>query len=144
MYNNFYNRGIQNTQQNRFQNQSQPTRQNSSQKQPQHNFQDSYLTDSAHKSLNTNSTVAPAGSFEENAKLKSIDPLKLKIISEIKEQGKNKSIEEMLPQIMKINQELNRRNMNFTQEESALLLEAIEETLPEKDKQRFNMLKGFL
>lgn len=83
-------------------------------------------------------------SFESNPKLKNINPLKLKIITEIKEQSKNKSMEELLPQIMQINQELKRRNMSFTPNETELLLSAIEESLSPAERQRFNLLKSFM
>lgn len=83
-------------------------------------------------------------SFESNPKLRGIDPLKLKIILEIKNKSRNKSMEELLPEIMKINQELNRRDMNFTKQESELLLDAIEESLSPSEKQKFNMIKSFL
>ena len=64
--------------------------------------------------------------FEQNPKLRNIHPTKLRIINEIKEQSKYQSAEELLPQILQINQELKRRNLSFTKEESALLLEAME------------------
>ena len=83
-------------------------------------------------------------SFENNPKLRGIDPLKVKIILEIKNKSQNKSMDELLPEIMKINQELNRRNMNFTKQESELLLDAIEESLSPSEKQKFNMLKSLL
>ena len=79
-----------------------------------------------------------------NQRLSGIDPIKLKIIMEIREKSKNKSVEELLPEIMKINQELNRRNMNFSKSETEMLLEVIEESLSPSDRQRFNMLKGFI
>lgn len=82
--------------------------------------------------------------LKKDPRLKNIDPIKLKVIMEIREQSKYKSMEELLPQIMKINQELNRRKMNFTKEESALLLDVIEETLSPSEKKKFNMLKSFL
>lgn len=79
-----------------------------------------------------------------NPKLNGIAPLKLKIIMEIKAKSKNRSIEELIPEIMKINQELNRRNMSFTKKETELLLEVIEEELTPEEKNRFNMIKGFM
>lgn len=85
-----------------------------------------------------------SGSFDNNPKLRGVDPVKLKIIMEIREKSKTKSIEQLLPEIMKINQELNRRNMNFTKSETSLLMEAIEESLSPAEKQKFNMLKGFM
>lgn len=83
-------------------------------------------------------------SFDNNPKLQGVDPMKLRIIMEIREQSKHKSMEELLPEIMKINQELNRRNMNFTKDETALLMDAIEESLSPGEKQKFNMIKGFM
>ncbi len=82
--------------------------------------------------------------LEANPKLRNVDQTKLRIIMEIKEKSKNKSIEELLPEIMRINKELNRRNMNFTKEETSLLLDAIEESLPPSEKKKFNMIKSFM
>ena len=91
-----------------------------------------------------NSNQPGADIFANNPKLKNIDPLKVKIIMEIQKKSKDKSMEELLPEIMKINQELNRRNMAFTKQETSLLLDAIEESLTPEEKKRFNMLKGFI
>ncbi len=63
---------------------------------------------------------------------------------EIKEKSKYKSMEELLPEMMKINQELNRRQMGFTKNESELLLDAIEESLSPAEKQKFQMIKSFM
>ncbi len=82
--------------------------------------------------------------FDNDPRLRNVDPLKLKIIKEIANKSKNQSVEQMLPQIMKVNQELKSRNISFTKEETALLMDVIEESLPPKDKMKFNMLKGFM
>lgn len=79
-----------------------------------------------------------------NPKLKSIDPIKLKIINEIKEQCKSKSINQMLPEIMKVNQLLNAKNMSFSPEETALLFEVMEENMTQDEKQKFNAIKSFM
>lgn len=80
----------------------------------------------------------------QDPRLNHIHPVKLKIIKEIATKSKGKSIEEMLPQIMQVNKELQARNISFSKEETALLLDVIEETLPPKDRAKFNMLKGFI
>ena len=85
-----------------------------------------------------------SNNISNNPRLQNISPLKLKIIREIAEKSKGKTIEEMLPQIMKINKEIQARNISFSKDETALLLDVIEETIPPKDKAKFNMLKGFL
>ncbi len=82
--------------------------------------------------------------ISNDPRLRNVHPLKLKIIREIAEKSKGRSIEEMLPQIMQVNKELQARNISFSKEETALLLDVIEETLPPKDKAKFNMLKGFI
>ena len=81
--------------------------------------------------------------FEDNPKLKNMHPTKLKIINEIREQSRYHSAEEMLPQIMQINQELKRRDLSFTKEESALLLEAMEESMTPAERKKFQMIKSF-
>ena len=94
--------------------------------------------------------------FEQNPKLRNIHPTKLRIINEIKEQSKYQSAEELLrsdfkefhiaellPQILQINQELKRRNLSFTKEESALLLEAMEESMSPAERQKFQIIKSF-
>ncbi len=92
----------------------------------------------------TSNNLSSDERFNNNPKLKGVDPLKLKIIMEIKQKSKDKSMEELLPEIMKVNQELNRRNMAFTKKETDLLLEVIEESLSPEEKNKFNMLKGFM
>ena len=82
--------------------------------------------------------------LSQDSRLNNISPLKLKIIQEIATKSKGKSIDEMLPQIMQLNKELQARNISFSKEETSLLLDVIEETLPPKDKMKFNMLKGFM
>ncbi len=82
--------------------------------------------------------------WDNNPKLRDIDPLKLKIIMEIQKKSKNSSMEQLLPEIMKVNQELKRRNMSFSKQETEILLDVIEEGLSPEEKPRFNMLKGFM
>ena len=81
--------------------------------------------------------------FEDNPKLKDMHPTKLKIINEIREQSRYHSAEEILPQILQINQELKRRDLSFTKEESALLLEAMEESMTPAERKKFQMIKSF-
>lgn len=81
---------------------------------------------------------------QNNPKLKNIDPVKLQIITEIKEKSKGKNINQMLPEIMKINQLLNERNMSFTKEETALLFEVIKENMSQEEKKKFDAIKSFL
>lgn len=74
----------------------------------------------------------------------SIDPVKMRIITEIQEKSKHMSMEQMLPQIMQINQELKKRNISFTKEESEILLSSIEKNLSEDDRKKFNIIRSMM
>ncbi|GEM_PF-230911 len=89
-------------------------------------------------------TGASEKDFTKDPRLADVDPLKLKIINEIQKKSKGRSIEELLPEIMQINQELKRRNMSFTTAEIGILLEVIEDGLSPDEKKKFNMIKGFI
>lgn len=82
--------------------------------------------------------------FQSNPKLKNLDPLKLKLVIQIMEGSKGKSAEEMLPQILKINSELKKRNMEFTKNESHLLIDVLMENMTPSEKKKFMMIKAFL
>ncbi len=147
MYSNFNNRMQFNNQfnnQRNTQSNFQPNnlRQNNSQP---NNFQNNNTQpDNSQSDIRKETAFGSSPNFMHNQKLSGIDPVKLKIIMEIREKSKNKSVEELLPEIMKINQELNRRNMNFSKNESEILMDIIEESLSPADRQKFNMLKGFM
>ncbi|MBR1815616.1 MAG: hypothetical protein IJ763_02830 [Lachnospiraceae bacterium] len=108
-----------------------------------HNAQHTQRTQSI-QDENSQNNSSQNLNLTNNERLRNIDPIKLKIIMEIRDKSRNKSIEELLPEIMKINQELNRRNMNFTKDETAALMDVIEESLSPADRQKFNMFKGFM
>ena len=148
---NYQHNNYENNQQNNYENFQQSNYENSNyngihnntKNQPDNfnsNTQQFYSNDN-----NANINSSSSGpDFMHNQKLSGIDPVKLKIIMEIREKSKNKSVEELLPEIMKINQELNKRHMNFSKNETEMLMEVIEDSLSPADRQRFNMLKGFL
>ena len=56
----------------------------------------------------------------------------------------NASMETMLPEIMKINNELNKRKLSFTREESQLIIDIMMENASPAEKQKIQMLKSFL
>lgn len=82
--------------------------------------------------------------LNSNPKLKNLDPIKLKMIMQIMEGSKGKSMEEMLPQILKINNELKKRNMEFSKSESQLLIDSLMETMSPSEKKKLMMIKSLL
>ena len=150
MYNNFFNQMSRNNNNgsynnhNNFKNNFSNSSNNNSQNHFNNSTNNSINNSSNSNTDNTENRSSQNSDFMHNSRLSNIDPIKLKIIMEIREKSKNKSVEELLPEIMKINQELNRRNMNFTKNESEILMDVIEESLSPADRQKFNMLKGFM
>lgn len=81
--------------------------------------------------------------IRNNPKLSNINPLKLRLLTEISEKSKGRNIEEMLPEIMMINKELSKRNLSFTKDESELLLDIMMQDMDEDQKKKLNMMKQF-
>lgn len=82
--------------------------------------------------------------FENDPRLKNMSPIKRAIIGEIMTGRSNVSMETMLPEIMKINNELNKRKLSFTREESQLIIDIMMENASPAEKQKIQMLKSFL
>lgn len=82
--------------------------------------------------------------FENDPRLKNMSPIKRAIIGEIMTGSTNASMETMLPEIMKINNELNKRKLSFTREESQLIIDIMMENASPAEKQKIQMLKSFL
>ena len=69
-----------------------------------------------------------------------LHPVKQQIIREVFQNGNSSTPEALLSTLMSLNKELSRRNLNFTKEESALLIDAIKETMPLKDRKKVDIL----
>ena len=82
--------------------------------------------------------------FENDPRLKNMSPIKRAIIGEIMTGKSNASMETMLPEIMKINNELNKRKLSFTREEAQLIIDIMMENASPAEKQKIQMLKSFL
>ena len=73
-----------------------------------------------------------------------LHPVKKQIIQEIASTNQNMSPEMMLTKVMTINKELSRRNLNFTREESALLIRIMKQNMSPSDQQKVDLLMGLL
>ncbi len=85
-------------------------------------------------------------SYEEllhTPEFNNLNPLKKQIIKEVAGNSQNASIESMLPKIMSINKELSKRNLNFTKEETALLINVLKEGMSPEEQKKVDMLMGF-
>lgn len=82
--------------------------------------------------------------FTSTKEFQNLHPLKQQIIQELVQSSNNMPIEMMLPKIMGINKELSKRNLNFTKEESRLLIAILKEKMTPAERQKVDMLMSFL
>ena len=82
--------------------------------------------------------------FENDPRLKNLMPLKRQIILELANGSHNATMEQMFPQIMQLNRELQKRNLSFSKEESNLIMDIMMEQLPLAERQKIAMFRNFL
>lgn len=73
-----------------------------------------------------------------------LHPVKKQIIQELASSNQNMSPEMMLTKVMAINKELSKRSLNFTKEESALLIRIMKQNMSAADRQKVDLLMGLL
>lgn len=83
-------------------------------------------------------------SWMNNPKLKNIDPRKMALLLEIVKEADGKSMEQLIPIMMNVNKRLQQQNMNFSKDETDLMMEAISRNLSPKEKAQFEMIKKFM
>ena len=82
--------------------------------------------------------------FSSTKEFQNLHPVKQQIIKEMVQSSQKTPMEMMLPKIMNINKELRKRNLAFSKEESHLLIEILKENMTPAERQKVDMLMGFL
>ena len=82
--------------------------------------------------------------FENDPRLKNLMPLKRQIILELANGSHNATREQMLPQIMQLNRELQKRNLSFSKEESNLIMDIMMEQASPAERRKIAMFRNFL
>lgn len=82
--------------------------------------------------------------LESDPRLKNMNPVKLMIIKEIASGAQAKSIEQMLPEVMRINKELQKRNLAFSKQETNIIIDILMEQSSPADRQKLSMLRGMM
>lgn len=77
--------------------------------------------------------------FENDPRLKNLMPLKRQIILELANGSHNATMEQMFPQIMQLNRELQKRNLSFSKEESNLIMDIMMEQASPAERQKIAM-----
>lgn len=80
--------------------------------------------------------------FFSTPEFQKLHPLKKQIIQELASDRESMSPETMLSKVMTINKELSKRNLNFSKEESSLLIQILKQSMSPSDQQKVDLLMG--
>ena len=83
-------------------------------------------------------------SFENDPRLKNVNPLKLRIIKEIAGSSHGTTVEAMLPEIMRINSELKKRDLSFNKNETDLIMDIMMEQMPAEDRKKISLIRSMM
>lgn len=82
--------------------------------------------------------------FSANSKMKNIDPRKMLILMDLIKEAEGKSMDKLLPLIVKTNKKLQEQNLTFTKDESDIMIEALTRNMSPKEKTQFEMLRTLM
>ena len=80
--------------------------------------------------------------FFSTPEFQKLHPVKKQIIQELASDRESMSPETMLSKVMTINKELSKRNLNFSKEESSLLIQILKQSMSPSDQQKVELLMG--
>lgn len=80
--------------------------------------------------------------FFSTPEFQKLHPVKKQIIQELASDRESMSPETMLSKVMTINKELCKRNLNFSKEESSLLIQILKQSMSPSDQQKVDLLMG--
>ena len=82
--------------------------------------------------------------LQNDPRLKSMHPLTREILLRLSNSQSTMTPEQMLPQLMEINKELQKRDLSFSRAESEIVLDVLSEGMSPQEKQKINMIKSML
>lgn len=80
--------------------------------------------------------------FFSTPEFQKLHPVKKQIIQELVSNQETMSPETMLSKVMTTNKELSKRNLNFSKEESSLLIQILKQSMSSSDQQKVDLLMG--
>ena len=80
--------------------------------------------------------------FFSTPEFQKLHPVKKQIIQELVSDRESMSPETMLSKVMTINKELSKRNLNFSKEESSLLIQILKQSMSPSDQLKVDLLMG--
>lgn len=82
--------------------------------------------------------------WKNHPSLQKIDPKKLQIMELLVTQCKGKPMELILPDLMTASSRLSEQGLSFTNEETAIIIDALKEGMSPQEQQRVDMLRGLI
>jgi hypothetical protein len=79
--------------------------------------------------------------WNNNPKMKNIDPRKLAILMEVMKEAEGKPMEQILPLIVNTNKRFQEQNLSFNKDESDMLMEILSKNLSPKENAQFEMIR---
>jgi hypothetical protein len=86
----------------------------------------------------------PDTSWSNHPKMKNVDPRKLAILLELVKEAEGKPMDKMIPLLMNANKRLKDQNLNFTKDESDLIIEILSKNMSAREKAQFEMIKKMM
>ncbi len=83
-------------------------------------------------------------SWMNNPKLRNIDPRKLAILLDIVKEAEGKPMDQLIPIIMNANKKLQEQSINFTRDESDIMIDLLSKNLSPREKMQFEMIKKMM
>ncbi len=83
-------------------------------------------------------------SWSDNPRLKNIDPRKLSILMDLVNDADGKPMDKLVPLLMNTQKKLQKQNLNFSQDETDLMLEILTKNMNAKEKTQFEMIKKMM
>lgn len=83
-------------------------------------------------------------SWTNNPKIKNIDPRKLTVLLELVKEAEGKPMDKLVPILVNANKKLQQQNMNFTKDESDMIIDILSKNMTPKEKMQFEMIKQMM
>jgi hypothetical protein len=83
-------------------------------------------------------------SWTNNPKMKNIDPRKLTVLLELVKEAEGKPMDKLVPLLVNANKKLQEQNMNFTKDESDMIIDLLSKNMTPKEKMQFEMIKQMM
>lgn len=83
-------------------------------------------------------------SFLNHEALQGMDPRKIKILQELSLQMEGKSMKQMAPVLTKTLERMRREGLEFTREESDLLMQILMQGMSKEERQKVERMKAYM